>query len=94
MRKRLLAFAQALRGEGIAVSVAESMDAVAAVAAAGVERETMREALAAALVKDERDRSTFDRLFERAFPLGGGETGARGRRRSAGAGEAAGAGRG
>ncbi len=94
MRKRLLAFAQALRAEGIAVSVAESMDAVAAVAAAGVERETMREALAAALVKDERDRPTFDRLFERAFPLGGGETAARRRRRSAGAGEAAGAGRG
>ena len=94
MRKRLLAFAQALRAEGVAVSVAESMDAVAAVAAAGVERETMREALAAALVKDERDRPTFDRLFERAFPLGGGETAARRRRRSAGAGEASGAGRG
>jgi uncharacterized protein len=94
MRKRLLAFAQALRAEGIAVSVAESMDAVAAVAAAGVERETMREALAAALVKDERDRATFDRLFERAFPLGGGETAARRRRRAAGGGEASGAGRG
>ena len=94
MRSRLLAFAQALRADGIAISVAESMDAVAAVAAAGVERETMREALAAALVKDERDRPTFDQLFDRAFPLGAGEITARGRRRSAGAGEEAGAGRG
>jgi len=94
VRSRLLAFTQALRADGIAVSVAESMDAVAAVAAAGVERETMREALAAALVKDERDRPTFDRLFDRVFPLGAGEIATRGRRRSAGAGEEAGAGRG
>lgn len=94
MRRRLLEFAQALRADGIAVSVAESMDAVAAVAAAGVERETMREALAAALVKDERDRPAFDRLFDRAFPLGGGDVVSRGRRRSAGAGEGAGAGSG
>ena len=94
MRSRLLAFVQALRADGIAVSVAESMDAVAAVAAAGVERETMREALAAALVKDERDRPAFDRLFDRAFPLGGGDVVSRGRRRSAGAGDEAGAGRG
>jgi len=93
VRGRLLAFVQALRTDGIAVSVAESMDAVAAVAAAGVERETMREALAAALVKDERDRPAFDRLFDRAFPLGGDDVVSRGRRRSAGGGEGAGAGR-
>jgi len=93
VRGRLLAFVQALRTDGIAVSVAESMDAVAAVAAAGVERETMREALAAALVKDERDRPAFDRLFDRAFPLGGDDVVSRGRRRSAGGGAGAGAGR-
>jgi uncharacterized protein with von Willebrand factor type A (vWA) domain len=93
VRSRLLAFVHALRTDGIAVSVAESMDAVAAVAAAGVERETMREALAAALVKDERDRPAFDRLFDRAFPLGGDDVVSRGRRRSAGGGEGAGAGR-
>src|SRR5262249_11766222 len=46
------------------------MDAVTAVAAAGVERETLREALAATLVKDEAERPTFDRLFDVAFPLG------------------------
>ena len=94
MRSRLLGLVQALRTDGIAVSVAESMDAVAAVAAAGVERETMREALAAALVKDERDRPAFDRLFDRAFPLGGGDVVSRGRRRAGGAGEGTGTGRG
>ena len=94
MRSRLLGLVQALRTDGIAVSVAESMDAVAAVAAAGVERETMREALAAALVKDERDRPAFDRLFDRAFPLGGGDVVSRGRRRAGDAGEGTGTGRG
>src|SRR4030095_15555918 len=47
------------------------MDALAAVAAGGLERETLREALAATLVKDEHDRAAFDRLFDIAFPLGG-----------------------
>ncbi|HSR57460.1 MAG TPA: VWA domain-containing protein, partial [Candidatus Binataceae bacterium] len=41
-----------------------------AVAAAGLERARMREALAAALIKDEADREIFDRLFARFF--GGG----------------------
>ena len=93
MRARLLGFAQALRAHGIEVSVAETMDAVAAVAAAGVERETLREALAATLVKDERDRALFDRLFEAAFPLAGDGEKGRTRRRGGGAGGAPGAGR-
>ena len=38
-----------------------------AVAAAGLERERMREALAAALIKDEADRAVFDESFERFF---------------------------
>src|SRR5262245_10574976 len=64
VRRRLLAFAQTLRAHGVEISVSETIDALAAVAAAGVARETLREALAATLVKDERDRATFDRLFE------------------------------
>jgi uncharacterized protein len=71
VRQRLLAFAQTLRAHGLEISVAETMDALAAVAAAGLERETLREALAATLVKDEHDRAAFDRLFDIAFPLGG-----------------------
>jgi len=73
MRSRILAFVQTLRADGLDVSVAETMDAVRAVAAAGVEREVLREALATCLVKDEADRSSFDRLFDAAFPLVGAE---------------------
>lgn len=68
MRERILAFVQRLRAAAIDVSVAEALDAMAGVAAAGVERETLRETLAATLIKDEADRATFDRLFELAFP--------------------------
>lgn len=95
MRARLLSFVGTLRAEGVDVSVAETMDACDAVAAAGVERATLREALAATLVKDERDRACFDRLFDAAFPVGGSATPAtsRGRKTSAGA-AGAGGGRG
>src|SRR5207247_9802788 len=96
MRARILDFVQTLRVRGgVEVSVAESLDALVAVAAVGVEREAMREALAAALVKHEADRPAFDRLFDEAFPLVGG--GGEGRRRRRGAGGGAvptGAGRG
>src|SRR5213594_1194828 len=71
MRSRILGFVQALRAEGIDVSLAETMDAARAVAAAGVEREVLRESLAACLVKNEDDRPLFDRLFDAAFPLVG-----------------------
>src|SRR5882724_1736527 len=98
MRARILDFVQTLRARGgVEVSVAESLDAVVAVAAVGVEREPMREALAAALVKHEADRPAFDRLFDQAFPLVGGAEEGRRRRRARGAGGGAlptGAGRG
>lgn len=69
MRARILAFVQGLRARGVAVSVAETLDAVAAVAAAGVDRPELREALAATLVKDEAWRPAFDAFFDEAFPL-------------------------
>jgi uncharacterized protein with von Willebrand factor type A (vWA) domain len=97
MRARILDFVQTLRARGgVEVSVAESLDALVAVAAVGVEREPMREALAAALVKHEADRPAFDRLFDEAFPLvGGAEEGGRRRARGAGGGAVrTGAGRG
>src|SRR5438552_151201 len=97
MRARILDFVQTLRARGgVEVSVAESLDALVAVAAVGVEREPMREALAAALVKHEADRPAFDRLFDEAFPLvGGAEEGRRRRARGAGGGAVStGAGRG
>ena len=96
MRTRILDFVQTLRARGgVEVSVAESLDAFVAVAAVGVEREPMREALAAALVKHEADRPAFDRLFDEAFPLAGGAEEGRRRRRGAGGGAVpTGAGRG
>ena len=96
MRARILDFVQTLRARGgVEVSVAESLDALVAVAAVGVEREPMREALAAALVKHEADRPAFDRLFDQAFPLVGGAEEGRRRRRGAGGGAVpTGAGRG
>lgn len=77
MRARVVDFVQELRRHGVPVSVAESIDALAAVGVAGIEREVLREALAATLVKDERDRPTFDPLFDVAFPLIGADAASR-----------------
>ena len=65
----LLEFVAELRAAGVRISVAESIDAMRAVVAAGVERVPMREALAAALIKDEGDRPLFDELFVRRFAV-------------------------
>lgn len=70
MREALLGFITHLREAGVRISVAESLDAASAVAAAGLERVRMREALAATLVKDEADRPAFDREFELYFHAG------------------------
>jgi len=75
MRSRLLGFFDQLRSAGIRASIAESLDAVEAASAAGVERETLRAALAAALIKDQADRPTFDSVFDRFFAVSGRERG-------------------
>lgn len=67
LREQLVRFIVALRSAGVRISVAESIDAMNAVAAAGIERTRMHEALAAALVKDEADRGIFDESFSRFF---------------------------
>src|SRR5216683_3421259 len=67
LREQLVRFIAALRSAGVRISVAESIDAMNAVAAAGIERARMREALAAALIKDEADRAIFDESFGRFF---------------------------
>ncbi|MGA9721716.1 MAG: hypothetical protein WBQ86_04625, partial [Candidatus Binatus sp.] len=67
LRDQLVNFIAALREAGVRISVAESMDAMNAVAAAGLERAWMHEALAAALIKDEADRAIFDESFNRFF---------------------------
>jgi len=92
MRDRLLQFVDTLRHRGIAISVAESLDAVRAVGVVGVEREPLREALAVCLVKDESDRLLYDTLFDQHFPLIGSRTqGGRRRREARGAGGEGGA---
>lgn len=70
MRLAIGRFANELRGAGIRISIAETIDAVEAAAVAGVERDRLREALAATLVKDETDRGTFDEAFDRFFTAG------------------------
>jgi hypothetical protein len=65
--ERVTEFIAELRAAGVRISVAESIDAMRAVAAAGFERARMREALAATLIKDEADRPAFDELFGRFF---------------------------
>jgi uncharacterized protein len=67
LRDQLVSFIAALRDDGVRISVAESIDAMNAVAAVGLERARMHEALAAALIKDEADRAIFDEAFNRFF---------------------------
>lgn len=69
LREQLIKFIEAVRCAGVRISVAESIDAMNAVAAAGLARERMREALAAALIKDEADRAVFDQSFETFFAI-------------------------
>ncbi|GIW45569.1 MAG: hypothetical protein KatS3mg077_2851 [Candidatus Binatia bacterium] len=69
MQRRLLAFVQALREHGVDVSPAEVADALQGVAALGIDRAVLRATLAASLVKTAEQRSMFDALFERFFPL-------------------------
>lgn len=58
-----------LRGAGLPITVAETLDALSAVRVVGVERRALRDGLAATLLKDEADRACFDAVFERCFPL-------------------------
>jgi len=67
MKDVTLRFINDLRAAGLRISVSESMDAMQAVAAVGIERELLREAFAASLVKEEEDRPLFDEAFARFF---------------------------
>ncbi|MEE1831850.1 VWA domain-containing protein [Streptomyces sp. SP17KL33] len=77
---RLTAFVRALRGHGIRIGPGETVDAAAVLEVLGlVDREWIREGLAAALLRADRQRAVFDAAFELYFPLGVGElAGARG----------------
>ncbi len=67
MRAQLVEFVQQLRVAGLRVSVAETLDAMAAVVVVGIDPVRLRESLSATLVKDELDRATFERTFDAYF---------------------------
>lgn len=71
MEGALHRFVRLLRLHGMRVSVSEALDAMHAAAQPGVlaERELLRSALTATLVKDRRDIEVFDRVFDRFFGL-------------------------
>jgi uncharacterized protein len=67
--ERHVAFLEALRGAGLSVSLAEGLDAVAALSVLPWdERETVHAAYAATMVKKQSQRPTFDALFDVYFP--------------------------
>ncbi|QYX81577.1 VWA domain-containing protein [Streptomyces akebiae] len=80
LAERLTALVRALRGHGIRIGPGETVDAAAVLEVLGLaDRERIREGLAAALLRADRQRAVFDAAFELYFPLGVGElTGARG----------------
>ena len=64
-----IAFLEALRGAGVPVSLAEDLDAIAAFSVLDWgDREAIRQAYAATLVKRYAQRPTFDTLFDLYFP--------------------------
>ncbi|WP_395695768.1 VWA domain-containing protein [Nocardioides sp.] len=66
---RHISFLEALRAAGLSVSLAEDLDAVAALSALPWDRrEVVRAAYAATLVKRQTQRPTFDALFDLYFP--------------------------
>jgi uncharacterized protein with von Willebrand factor type A (vWA) domain len=62
-------FVTALRGAGLPVSIAENIDAAAALRAVDVlDREQLRAGYAATLVKRNADRAAFDTVFDLFYP--------------------------
>lgn len=76
---RHIAFLEALRAAGLPVSLAEDLDAIAALTALDwSDRATIRDGYAATLVKRQSQRPTFEALFDLYFPrmVGDGATSA------------------
>ena len=66
---RLVGFARALRGHGLATGTSEVIDAGAVMTVLGLEDRTrLREGLAAALIRRSGERRVFDDLFDVWFP--------------------------
>ncbi|MBC9734264.1 VWA domain-containing protein [Nocardioides marmotae] len=87
---RHIAFLEALRSAGLSVSLAEDLDAIAALSALEWgSRQTVHAAYAATLVKKQSQRPTFDALFDLYFPrmVGSGAGAATGSGSGAGEGD-------
>lgn len=69
MKRKLQEFLGELRRAGVRTSLAESLDALRAAAVVGVDETSLREGLAASIVKDEADRPRFDAVFDAFFAL-------------------------
>jgi uncharacterized protein with von Willebrand factor type A (vWA) domain len=71
MQETIHRFVRFLRLAGVRVSVAEVVDAVTAATQPGVlaDRETLRGALLVTLIKDRRDRESFETVFDAFFSL-------------------------
>ncbi|MFD4656389.1 VWA domain-containing protein [Kitasatospora sp. NPDC058444] len=70
---RLTGLVRALRGHGLRIGPAETVDAAAVLEVLGfADREQMRAGLAAALLRSEGQRTVFDATFDLFFPLGVG----------------------
>src|SRR5919109_1779358 len=68
MEERILEFIGGLRRAEVRISPSEALDALAATAEIGLDdREMFKSALASTLVKEARDRATFDRIFNLYF---------------------------
>ena len=66
---RHIEFVEALRSAGLPVSLSEGLDAVRAIGGLGLgDRETLRAAYAATLVKRQPHRAGFDQVFDLYFP--------------------------
>lgn len=73
----LVDFVEALRGKGIAVGPSEAVDAAEAVLVIDLlDRDALREALAATLIRRPSQRPIFDQLFDLWFPRARGFGGA------------------
>jgi hypothetical protein len=73
--ERNVAFVAALRDAGVTVSIAEGLDATRAMGAVELlDREQLRAALAATLVKRQRHRPTFDSMFDLYYPAVTGDS--------------------
>ena len=69
LQDRVLALERALRAAGVPVAVSEGLDAMRAAAAVElIDREQLRQALAATMVKTETHRAAFSTLFDLYFP--------------------------